>query len=229
MSAFTLSTTQKKKPLLLCKDFGYVVEQKKNEKTYWKCEYAGKMKCQDRVHTDPAYTTLLFENDNHNHLDNAVSAEIRTFEEKIRDQAITCNENIQAVIDTCLTNLSNHAVAHLPNFKHIKRNIQHQRVKNDLPSTPHDKTFDQIPVKLTMIQRDSLFLQFDSGPGNDRTIIFSSIEQLKILESGVQLLVDGTSKVSKVDIFLFINIKLINISGYSVDFLITVCNACCLS
>ena len=148
---------------------------------------------------------------------------------KIRDRAITCNENTQAVIDTCLTNLSDHAVARLPNFKHIKRNIQHQRVKNDLPSTPHAKTFDQIQVKLTMTQRDNLLLQFDSAPGSDRIIIFSSIEQMKLLESGVQLLVDGTFKVSKVDIFLFINIKLINISGYSVDFLSTVCNACCLS
>ena len=114
-------------------------------------------------------------------------------------------------------------------ISNIKRNIPHQRVKNDLPSTSHDKSFDQIPVKLTMTQRDNLFLQFDSGSGNDRIIIFSSIEQLKILESGVQLLVDGTFKVSKVDIFLFINIKLINISDYSIDFLSTVCNACCLS
>ena len=128
-----------------------------------------------------------------------------------------------------MTNLSDHAVARLPNFKYIKRNIQHQRVKNDLPSTPHDKTFDQFPVKLTMTQRNNLFLQFDSDPGNDRIIIFSSIEQLKIFERGVQLLVDGTFKVSKVDIFLFINIKLINISGYFVDFLSIVCNACCLS
>ena len=125
MSAFTLSTTQKKKPLLLFKGFSYVVDQERNEKTYWKCEYEGKMKYKGRVHTDPANTTLFFENDNHNHLRNAVSAEIRIFEEKIRDRAITYNENTQAIIDTCLTNLSDHAVARLPNFKHIKRNIQH--------------------------------------------------------------------------------------------------------
>ena len=37
-----------------------------------------------------------------------------------------------------------------------------------------------------------------------------------------------TFKVSKLDIFLFVNIKLINISGYSFDFPSTVCNACCL-
>ena len=102
MSAFTLSTTQKKKLLLLCKGFGYVADQKKNEKTYWKCEYAGKMKCKDRIHTDPPNTTLLFENDNYNHLGNAVAAEIRIFEEKIRDRAIICNESTQAVIDNLL-------------------------------------------------------------------------------------------------------------------------------
>ena len=126
MSAFTLSTTQKKKPLLLCKGFDYVVDQKKSEKTYWKCEYEGKIKCIGRVHTDPENTTLLLENDNYNHMGNAVSAEIRIFEEKICDRAIICNESIQAVTDICLTNLSDNTVARLPNFKHIERNIQHR-------------------------------------------------------------------------------------------------------
>ena len=68
MSVFTLRTTQRKKPLFQCKGFGYIIDQKKSEKAYWKCEYAGKMKCQGRVHNDPANTTLLFGNDNHNHL-----------------------------------------------------------------------------------------------------------------------------------------------------------------
>ena len=97
----------------------------------------GGPECKGRIQTDPANTTLLFENDNHNHLGNAVSPKIRIFEEKIRDRAITCNENTQVVINTCLTNLSDHAVARLPNFKHIKRNIQHQRVKNDLHMIKH--------------------------------------------------------------------------------------------
>ncbi len=45
-------------------------------------------------------------------------------------------------------------------------------------------------------KRRNQFLQFDSGPGNDRIIIFSSLEQLQLLENCEQLLVDGTSKVS---------------------------------
>ncbi|CAF4453363.1 unnamed protein product, partial [Rotaria magnacalcarata] len=64
-----------------------------------------------------------------------------------------------------------------------------------LPEIPHDKTFNLIPDKLTTTKQNSLFLQFDSGPGNDGIIIFASAEQLQLLESGEQLLVDGTFKV----------------------------------
>ena len=87
------------------------------------------MKCKGEVHTDCANTTLLFENNNYNHLENVESAEIQIFKEKIRDRAIIWYESTQVVIDTCLTNLSDNAVARLPNFKHIKGNIQHQRGK----------------------------------------------------------------------------------------------------
>ncbi|CAF4370614.1 unnamed protein product [Rotaria socialis] len=104
-------------------------------------------------------------NDNHNHPGNPVSTEIRIFEEKIRHRALNSNEATQNVIDYCLTNLSDNAVARLPDFKHVnpfnpatqendgiervKRNIQNRRGKNDLPEIPHDKTFNLIPDKLT--------------------------------------------------------------------------------
>ena len=63
---------------------------------------------------------VLHETNNHSHLGNAVSSEIRIFEEKIRDRAVNYNESTQTVIDNCLINLSDNAVARIPNFKHIK-------------------------------------------------------------------------------------------------------------
>ncbi|CAF4553019.1 unnamed protein product, partial [Didymodactylos carnosus] len=68
--------------------------------------------------------------------------------------------------------------------------------KNDLPKIPHDKTFDQIPDKLATTKRNSKFLQFDSGPGNGRLLIFSSVDQLQLLDNCEELLVDGTFKVT---------------------------------
>ncbi|CAF3717843.1 unnamed protein product [Rotaria socialis] len=161
-------TTEKNKPLLICKGFAYTIDKTTNDKTYWKCEHVRKFKRKGRIHINCTHTTLLHENDNHNHPGNPVSTEIRIFEEKIRHQALNSNEATQNVIDYCLTNLSDHAVARLPDFKHV----------NEI-------------FKIT-----DLFLQFDSGPDNDRIIIFASVEQLQFLESGEQLLVDGTFKVT---------------------------------
>ncbi len=158
---------------------------------------------------------MLFENDNHNHPGNTVSGEVRLFEEKVRDRAVNCNESTQTVIDHYLTNVSDHAVARLPKFKHIKRNIQNQCGKNDLRKIPQDQTFDTIPDKLAKTKRNSQCLQFDSGPGNDRVIIFSSPEQLKLLENWEQLLVDGTFKVSTISLLLFIIVGKINLLGYA--------------
>ena len=166
---FTLSTTEKNKPLLLSKGFCYTIDKTNNDKIYWKCEYARKLKCKGRIHTNDIKTTILHENDNHNHPGNAISSEIRLFEEKVRDRAVNCNENTQTVLDNCLTDLSDLAVARIPNFKHIKRNIQHRRVMNDFPKIPNDRTFNQIPDILTVTKRNNEFLQFDSCP-DDRIL-----------------------------------------------------------
>jgi hypothetical protein len=84
MSTFTLSKTERNKPLLLSKSFSYTIDKATNDKTYWKCEHAR--------------------------------------------------------ID--------------------------------------DRTFEKIPDKLAITKTNNQFLQYDSGPGDDRIIIFSSLEQL---------------------------------------------------
>ncbi|CAF1364145.1 unnamed protein product, partial [Rotaria magnacalcarata] len=94
---------------------------------------------------------------------------------KIRHRALNSNETTQNVINYCLMNLSDNAVARLPDFKQVKRNIQNCRGKNDLPEIPHDNTFNLIPDKLTTTKRNT--------------------EPLQLLESCEQLLVDGTFKI----------------------------------
>jgi hypothetical protein len=120
MSTFILSKTQRNKPLLLCNGFSYTIDKTTDAKIYWKCESARMLKCKGRVHTDSLNTIILHENNNHNHPGNALSSEIRIFEEKIRDRAVNYHESTQVVIDNCLMNLSDNAVARIPAFKHIK-------------------------------------------------------------------------------------------------------------
>ena len=166
-------TTQSNKPLLLCKGFCYTIDKITGDKIYWKCEFIRKLKCKSRIHTNSINTIILHENNDHNHCGNAVSGEVRLFEEKIRDHAVSYNESTQTVIDNCLDNLSDDTVARIPKFKHIKRNIQNLRNKNNLPNIPQDKIFDRTPDILAQTKRNDKFLQFDSVSGNQ---IFSSHE-----------------------------------------------------
>ena len=62
---------------------------------------------------------ILHENDDHNHLVNGVSNEVRLFEEKIRNRAVNYNESTQTLTDNCLDKLSDDTVARIPKFKHI--------------------------------------------------------------------------------------------------------------
>ncbi|CAF4867735.1 unnamed protein product [Rotaria sp. Silwood1] len=98
MSTFTTSSTPRNKSLLLSKGFSYIIDKITIDKTYWKCEHARKPKCKGRVHSNYINSILLNENDKHNH---------------------NVMKTILAVIDNCLTNLSDYGVARLPNFKHI--------------------------------------------------------------------------------------------------------------
>ena len=53
-----------------------------------------------------------------------------------------------------------------------------------------------MPSSLTITTRDEPFLQFDSGPGDHRILIFASPNQLDILSGAEEILIDGTFKVT---------------------------------
>lgn len=197
MSTLRISTTEKQKPLLILNGFSYTIDKSTDKKTYWKCEYSRTIKCKGRVHTDLNHTTTLTDASEHNHPPSAVKSEVRLFQEKIRSRAVASKESTQQVIDNCLNEVSDQMVARLPNFKHVKRTIQRQRQMNDLPKIPHDKTFVTVPASLTITSRSDSFLQFDSGPGDHRILIFASSEQLNILSESEEILIDGTFKVRK--------------------------------
>ena len=184
--------------MLILNGFNYTIDRSTDKKTYWKCEFCRTIKCKGRIHTDLNNTNILFENNEHNHPASAVTNEVKLFQEKIRSRAANTTESTQRVIDQCLNSVSDQMVARLPNFKYIKRNIQRQRQKNDLPQIPHDKNFTMIPTLLTVTNRNDKFLQFDSGPGDDRLVIFASNDGLTILSDCEEILIDGTFKITPI-------------------------------
>ena len=68
----------------------------------------------------------------------------------------------------------------------------------DLPQIPHDRNFTMIPTCLTVTIRNDKFRHFDSGPSNDRLVIFASNDGLTILGECEEILIDGTFKITPI-------------------------------
>lgn len=217
MSSFTILTTERKKPLLILNGFNYTVDRSTDTKTYWKCEHSRTIKCRGRIHTDLNHSTISTGPTEHNHPPSAVNAQVRLFQDKLRTRAADTTESTQQIIDHCLLSASDQLVARLPNFKHVKRTIQRQRQNNDLPKIPHDKSFNSIPPTLSITTRGEPFLQYDSGPGDHRILIFASPGQLKILESTEEILIDGTFKVKRLIVFHAITSNLFSFKDHTAN------------
>ncbi len=69
----------------------------------------------------------------------------------------------------------------LPNFEYGKR--------DDSLEIPQNKKFIMIRAHLSTRIRHGKFLQFDSGPVDNRLVIFTSIDQLKILEGTKEMII----------------------------------------
>jgi hypothetical protein len=104
------------------------------------------------------------------------------------------------------------SIARLPVRENIKRRIRMLRQNNQLVKEPSDPQFPSVPNELTLTHRKEIFLRSDTGPGttkssmiiltialsvsgDDRILIFASPEQLQILQTSTEFLVDGTFKV----------------------------------
>lgn len=107
------------------------------------------------------------------------------------------------------------ALARLPSRDHIKRRIRKLRQTKDIVQAPNDPNFPAVPIEFTRNHCHQQFLRCDTGPGTllniynfsdtnslfetilgeDRILIFSSDEQISILQSTQDFLVDGTFKI----------------------------------
>ncbi|CAF3321274.1 unnamed protein product [Rotaria socialis] len=135
MSSLNIATTEKNKPLLTLNGFNYTIDRNTDKKLIGNVN-CRTIKFKGRIHTDHNHTTILLENNDHNHPASAVNNEVRLFQDKLRSRAVTTTESTQHIMDNCLNNVSDQMVARLPNLKYIKRNIQRQRQKKDLPQIP---------------------------------------------------------------------------------------------
>ncbi|CAF4467107.1 unnamed protein product, partial [Didymodactylos carnosus] len=182
--------------------YSYIQDRQTDEKTYWRCENHKTFNCHYRIHTcnstnSQTHVTIINRNGNHTTSCNSdpIKILLRKFHENVVDRAKNTQESTDTVLSQCISNLPDPARVRLPPLDHVKRTIQHHRKINDLPQIPNNVDFPCVPILLQSTKRNEIFLRVDTGPGADRILIFSSPEQISILESSDDFFIDGTFDV----------------------------------
>ncbi|CAF1509673.1 unnamed protein product [Rotaria sordida] len=193
----TISTfgTTKRKPLLDYNGHSYVKDRSTTEKIYCRCSRYSIQHCRSRLHTCILTNNIVKPPTEHSCTFDGTTLELRKFDQQLIDRAKSTQEAPDMIVTNCIKGMSDQAVSRLPIRDNIKRRIRKIRSKNDYTAVPNDPNFLSIPSALCKTQRNSQFLRSDTGPGDDRILIFASDEQLGILQSAHHFMSDGTFKV----------------------------------
>jgi hypothetical protein len=163
--------------------------------TSWRCRHYKSQKCKARIVTSGLHV-LSERQPDHNHYGNGEKALARKavgdMKEKMTEISATPSTSQGAVSAA----LDDNVLMALPKRATLTRALQRHRQKvacvghagNPLPAVPTDMTFD------TPDQFRGMVL-YDSGPGNDRTIIIGCPELLDGLARADVWLADGTFQV----------------------------------
>ena len=184
--------SEKGKPMLKIDGYLFVKDKQANNKIYWKCNKFASY-CKSRTITNDGEVIKV--PGEHNHSGDAVNVEVRSFMNRVKSDAKQARDSPQYVISSAASQLSESAAQALPAISSIKRTIHNIRQKERAglanPIHRRDIVFTD---EQTKTHKGEQFLQHDSGPYDDRILIFSTQNNLSILENSENLQVDGTFK-----------------------------------
>lgn len=179
----TLSKTSKQAPLLLYNGFAYTIDRKTDQKIYWKCEHARKLGCRARLHTSVDHVVLKTVGEHENHTGDPRTAPIRKYYEQLYTESQQNHTSPHNILTQTNIGVPDEVRVHLPATTNLKRNIRRWRQEENVAPTPIDTNFPMIPEKFHITARGSSFLRKDTGPGNQRILIFFSDQQKEIMEN----------------------------------------------
>lgn len=163
-------------------------------RTYWKCEMYCKSSCRARVITesDKVVKSTL----DHNHVADAAKMQAEETVIKIRQLAESTQAQPHTLISTALEETNAHLFAtKLPPMRNLKRTVRNIRQKKlAAPSLPSSCTELCLPTQYTETVRGEPFLLYDSGPAENRILIFSTKANLQCLSQSKHWYADGTFK-----------------------------------
>lgn len=169
---------------------------------YWKCDQPGKCPGRGKTKNNRREFSITQE---HNHLPDKLRLEMRAINTDIKQAAAlatnvnTANDIVQAVLMTA----SDAAKANLPNLGYLKQRYSRCKSKNlEALSLPLTRDDIEIPSEFRFngdVNEEKNFLLWDSGPaidGNERILLFGTLQNLEFLQKCDAVLMEGTFKIT---------------------------------
>jgi hypothetical protein len=180
--------------LLVANGFTFRKERTIKAKTIWKCTEYDMQKCRARCHTEGENIVQISD---HTHVPDVAKIESRKTMQRIKERAVATQEPCHQIVAAFSGDVSSSVAGQLPTVRNIKQAIRRarRRVAAPLPSplNLHDL---ELPdhFKKTAVGDD--FLLYDSGPGQNRTLIFSTRRNLDLMSQCPHWYCDGTFKTT---------------------------------
>lgn len=180
--------------LLVVDGFTFRREKNITTKTIWRCTEYDMRKCRARCHTEGENIVKLSA---HSHVPDAAKIDSRKAIQRIKERAVATQESTHQIVATVSSDVGTAVAGQLPTVRNIKQTIRRVRrqVRAPLP-TPLNLQDLELPdnFKRTMAGND--FLLYDSGPGQHRTLIFSTMRNLDLMSQCPHWYCDGTFKTT---------------------------------
>lgn len=162
-------------------------------KTYWRCARYKDLKCSFRAHS--VGVAVVSRISVHNHPVNIAFMEKAKEQEKLRDSALS-GSSPHVVFSGILANCSSQAAVVLPTTNSMERTVQRiQEIRdenNRIISLPTSREEIVIPEKFSKNIKGEDFVLYDSGPTNDRMIVFGTRANLRKLVNNLNWYMEGT-------------------------------------
>ena len=114
----------------------------------------------------------------------------------MKRRALDTEEEPQQVMSQQLVDVTEEVAVKLPAPRTMKRAIRRQRqAAGNAPTVPRSRADLVLPEQYQQTTRREPFLQFDSGADDQRILLFSTQENLNLLETANDWFADGTFKV----------------------------------
>lgn len=185
--------TEKSKPKLCVDGFFYYKDKVCGENVHWACQHKQRVKCPARVTTNGECIVKKWKD--HNHCADAAEVEATRVLKDIKECAALTktpgNELFKNAVETC----SRAAAARLPTVDNIKRTIRNIRQRKEGgPALPASRSEIFFSGEFTTTAKGEKFLLYDSGPTENRLLIFGTRQNLMLLAKSKHWYADGTFK-----------------------------------